>query len=76
MRSVNVLSVVCEGLTRASISGEATIAGRPGSVLYQIDVQDLSGNGRTDTYQIRLPDLAYDSGQQVLRQGNVQIRPN
>ena len=40
---------------------------------YRIDVQDLGEPGKgSDTYRIQL-DTGYDSGEQVLEGGNVQI---
>jgi hypothetical protein len=57
--------------TRASIFGQATIDGS-GTYDYRIDLQDLGEPGKTDTYRIRLSN-GYDSGEQVLNQGNVQI---
>ena len=57
--------------TQASIFGKATIDGS-GSFDYQIDVQDLGEPGSSDTYRIRLSN-GYDSGEQVLGGGNVQI---
>jgi hypothetical protein len=73
LQSINVLAVVCDGTSRASIFGQATISGM-GIVNYRINVQDLgSGPGKgQDTYQL-LTD-GYDSGEQVLQGGNVQIR--
>ena len=72
VNSINVLAIVCDGSTRASIFGQATVDGL-GVVNYRINVQDLGGSGKSqDTYQLLTDD--YDSGQQVLRGGNVQIR--
>jgi hypothetical protein len=73
VHSINVLAIVCEGTTRASIYGRATINGS-GSFFYRIIVQDLAepGVGR-DTYGILLQ-TGYDSGEKVLEGGNVQIR--
>jgi hypothetical protein len=74
VRSTNVLASVCAGSTQASIFGEATIDGA-GSFLYRVDVKDLAEPGTgTDTYRIRLSN-GYDSGEQMLNGGNVQIRP-
>ena len=58
--------------TQASIFGTATINGS-GSFDYQIDVQDFGEPGTADTYRIRLSN-GYDSGEQTLLGGNVQIR--
>jgi len=71
----NVLAVVCDGTTRASIFGEATIDGQ-GTHVYRIDVQDLGEPGvGSDTYRMRIVRLVglYDSGEQTLLGGNVQI---
>jgi hypothetical protein len=71
--SINIDRVRCSAnLTSASVFGRATINGG-GSHQFRIDVQDLGNPGRLiDTYRIQL-DTSYDSGQQVLRSGNVQI---
>ena len=55
----------------ASIFGTATIDGA-GSFVYRIDVKDLGEPGTSDTYRIRLSN-GYDSGEQVISGGNVQI---
>lgn len=72
MQSINVLAVVCDGTTRASIFGQATIDGS-GVVNYRIDVQDLGGPGKgQDTYRLIVD--GYDSGEQILGGGNIEIR--
>jgi hypothetical protein len=72
VNSINVLAVRCSADgTAASIFGTATINGA-GSFDYRIDVKDLGEPGTTDTYRIRLSN-GYDSGEQVLSAGNVQI---
>jgi hypothetical protein len=72
MHSINVLAIVCEGTTRASIYGQATINGS-GTFNYRINVRDLAEPGRgQDTYGLLM--ASYNSGEQVLRGGNVQIR--
>jgi len=74
VHSINVLAVVCPGNPpmEASIFGEATIDGA-GSFLYRIDVEDHGEGGKgVDKYQIRLSN-GYDSGDQVLEGGNIQI---
>jgi hypothetical protein len=72
VHSINVLAVTCsrDG-TQASIFGTATIDGS-GTFDYRIDLKDLGEPGKTDTYRIRLSN-GYDSGEQVLKGGNVQI---
>lgn len=50
MHSINVLAIVCDGSTRASIFGQATINGS-GPLNFRINVQDLGGPGKgQDTY--------------------------
>ena len=70
--SIDVLSVVCsrDG-TMAGIFGTATIDGA-GSFVYRIDVVELGEPGTSDRYRIRLSN-GYDSGDQQLEGGNVQI---
>jgi hypothetical protein len=70
--SIDVLAVVCDGSTSASIFGQGTINGS-GAVNYRINVQALGGAGKgQDTYQLLTDD--YNSGEQTLRGGNIQIR--
>ena len=70
----NVLAIVCNSPTSATIFGEATIDGS-GSHTYRIDVQDNGEPGKgVDRYRMRVN--AYDSGDQVLQGGNVQIHGN
>jgi hypothetical protein len=73
VHSLNVLTITCNStLTKASIFGQATIDGS-GSHSYRIDVQDNGEPGKgKDHYRIRL-DTGYDSGDHLLRAGNVQI---
>jgi uncharacterized repeat protein (TIGR01451 family) len=72
VKSVSVLSITCSSDGReATITGKATINGQ-GSFDYRIDVRDLGEPGRTDTYRIRLSN-GYDSGEQTLKGGNIQI---
>ena len=70
--SIDVQSVVCsrDG-TIASIFGTATIDGA-GSYVYRIDVVDLGEPGTNDRYRLRMSN-GYDSGNQQLEGGNVQI---
>jgi hypothetical protein len=71
MHSISVQTIVCNG-SRASIFGQATINGSD-VVNYTINLQDAGGPGRgQDTYQLLMED--YDSGEQLLRGGNIQIR--
>ena len=72
MHSLNVLAIVCDGSTRASIFGQATINGSS-TLNYRINVQDLGGPGKgQDTYWLLTE--GYNSGEQLLRGGNIQIR--
>jgi hypothetical protein len=72
MQSINVLAVVCDGSTRASIFGQATIDGT-GPFNFRINVQDFGNPGKgQDTYQLLID--GYNSGEQILRGGNIQIR--
>jgi hypothetical protein len=72
MHSMNVLAVVCDGSNRASIFGQATINGS-GIFNYRINVQDVGGPGRgEDKYWLLMN--GYNSGEQTLRGGNIQIR--
>ena len=68
----NVLVIVCRSATSATIFGEATIDGS-GSQTYRIDVEDNGEPGK-DTDRYRMQVNGYDSGSQLLRGGNVQIR--
>jgi hypothetical protein len=71
----NVLVVTCTpNQTQATIFGNATVDGA-GSYMYRIDVKDLGEPGvGVDTYRFRLePPSTYDSGEQPLQGGNVQI---
>ena len=73
VRSINVLAVVCGGSTTATIYGQATIDGA-GSFSYRIKVKDLAKPGKgVDTYGILLSN-GYNSGEQPLQGGNVQIQ--
>jgi hypothetical protein len=73
VKAINVLAIVCQGSTQASIYGQATINGS-GSFFYRINVKDLGepGVGR-DTYWILLQN-GYNSGEHTLAAGNIQIR--
>jgi len=72
VHSIDVLAVVCSADgTMASIFGTATVDGS-GSFDYRIDLNDVAEPGSSDTYRIRLSN-GYDSGVQVLQEGNVQI---
>jgi hypothetical protein len=67
-----VLVVVCTSTTQATIYGEATIDGG-GSFLYRLNVEDNAEPGKgADKYWILVAN-GYDSGNQILKGGNVQI---
>jgi len=74
VHTIDVQAVVCsDDRTRASIFGNATVDGA-GSYEYEIDLQDNGEPGTDDKYRIFIPGVAYESGLQTLRGGNVQIR--
>jgi hypothetical protein len=68
-----VLAIVCDpDPTKATIFGQATVDGT-GTHDYRIDVRDLAEPGRdNDRYRIQI-DTGYDSGDQALGGGNIQI---
>ena len=72
VNSINVLAIVCDGATEASIYGQATIDGS-GSFFFRIKVKDVAEPGvGQDTYWIILEN-GYNSGEHTLGGGNVQI---
>ena len=72
VHSIDVQAVTCSADgTQATIFGQATVDGS-GTFDFRIDVQDMGEPGTADTYRIRLSN-GYDSGEQVLDRGNVQI---
>ncbi|HEX6132070.1 MAG TPA: post-COAP-1 domain-containing protein [Actinomycetota bacterium] len=72
VHSIEILAVTCSADgTSASIFGTATVNGA-GSFDFRIDVKDLGEPGDTDRYRIRLSN-GYDSGDQQLVGGNIQI---
>ena len=72
VKSSSILAVVCSSDgTSASIFGTATVDGA-GSFDFRIDVRDLGEPGSADRYRIRLSN-GYDSGDQQLEGGNIQI---
>jgi hypothetical protein len=74
VHSLVITDLICDSdTTKASIFGTATIDGT-GVHPFQIDVQDNGEPGKgNDHYRIRIPDVGYDSGDHILRGGNVQI---
>jgi hypothetical protein len=74
VNTIDVTAVMCsDDRTQASLFGQATVDGA-GSFEYQIDLQDNGEPGIADKYRIFIPGVAYESGLQTLRGGNVQIR--
>ena len=72
---VTVVTCSFTDRTQATIFGNASVDGQ-GSHLYRIDVKDLGEPGKNnDTYRFRLEatPFPYDSGEQKLKGGNVQI---
>jgi hypothetical protein len=68
----NVLAIVCNSSTSATIYGEATIDGS-GSFLYRLNVEDNAEPGKgADKYWMLVAN-GYDSGNQILKGGNIQI---
>jgi hypothetical protein len=68
----NVLVVICTSATEATVYGQATVDGA-GSFFYRLNVEDNAEPGRdADKYWI-LVGNGYDSGNQTLQGGNVQI---
>ena len=71
VHSTAVLAVVCSG-NKAGVFGTATINGS-GSYNYRIDLTDNAEPGAgADKYRIRLA-TGYDSGEQTLAGGNIQM---
>jgi hypothetical protein len=69
-----VQAVLCsEDRTQASIFGSATVDGA-GVHEFRIDLKDAGEPGIDDMYHILIPSLPYDSGNQKLAGGNVQIK--
>ena len=72
IQSADIDAVVCSADgTSAMIFGTATVDGS-GSFDFRIDVEDPGEPGSSDTYRIRVSN-GYDSGEQVLEGGNIQI---
>jgi hypothetical protein len=68
----NVLVVVCTSTTQATVYGQATVDGA-GSFYYRLNVEDNAEPGAgADKYWI-LVGNGYDSGNQVLQGGNIQV---
>lgn len=75
VQSIEVLAIVSEEPSQATIYGRATIDGA-GSYFYRIKVRDVAEPGAGhDTYWILLQN-GYNSGEQTLEGGNIQVRQN
>jgi len=73
VKSLSVAAIGCSSdRTTATIIGMASVNGS-GSYEYEIDVTDGGEPGANDTYAIRIPGVAYDSGEHNLQGGNIQI---
>ena len=68
--SIRIETVICDG-GQATILGQGTVDGE-GSYDFRIDVTDNGEPGEDDTYRIRISN-GYDSGQQPLEGGNLQV---
>jgi hypothetical protein len=70
----DVRVIVCNSSNSATIFGEATVDGS-GDHVYRIDVADNGEGGKgVDRYRMRFnTPFPYDSGDQLLRGGNVQV---
>jgi hypothetical protein len=73
LHSIAIVGLTCNSArTEATITGVATVDGQ-GIHDFQIDVTDAGEPGTSDTYRMFIADLTYDSGEQLLQGGNVQI---
>jgi hypothetical protein len=68
----DVLVVICTSATQATIYGQATIDGS-GSFFYRLNVEDNAEPGKDADKYWMLVDNGYNSGNQTLMGGNVQI---
>jgi hypothetical protein len=73
-KATTVQTVICsDDRTSAQIFGRGTVDGS-GDFEYRITLHDGGEPGTADTYGILIPLVPYDSGDQTLQGGNVQIR--
>jgi hypothetical protein len=73
VKSLSVAAIACgSDRTTATIIGTASVNGS-GAYEYEIDVKDGGEPGTNDTYAIRIPGVAYNSGEHPLQGGNIQI---
>jgi hypothetical protein len=74
VNALTVEAVICsDDRTSAEIYGQASVDG-DGEYEYRIRVHDGGEPGTDDTYGIFIPGVLYNSGEQQLEGGNVQIR--
>jgi len=73
VKALSVDAIVCSSdRTSATIIGTASVNGS-GSHEYEIEMKDGGTPGTNDTYSIRVPDAAYNSGTHNLQGGNIEI---
>jgi len=73
-KATTVDAVLCsDDRTSAELYGTGTVNGS-GSYEYRIKLVDNGEPGTSDKYGILIPGVAYDSGDQTLEGGNIQIR--
>jgi hypothetical protein len=73
-KALTVEAVICsDDRTSAEIYGSGSVDGT-GEYEYRIKVTDNGEPGTSDKYGILIPGALYDSGDQILNGGNVQIR--
>lgn len=74
VKAVTVEAVICSDDRRSTeLHGLASVDGE-GEYQYRINLVDGGEPGTEDRYWIFIPGVAYDSGDQELEGGNVQIR--
>jgi hypothetical protein len=72
--ATTVAAVICSSnRSSAEVYGLGTIDGA-GAYEYRIALTDAGEPGRSDSYGISIPGIGYDSGNQLLKGGNIQIR--
>jgi hypothetical protein len=72
VKALSVAAIVCGSDGTATIIGSASADGT-GSHEFEIELKDAGEPGTSDTYRIRIPDIAYDSGTHTLEGGNIEI---
>jgi hypothetical protein len=72
--ATTVAAVICSSdRSSAEVYGLGTIDGA-GAYEYRIALTDAGEPGSNDSYGISIPGIGYDSGNQLLKGGNIQIR--